>query len=178
MSAVTGAVVFTDLVGFTEFTALSGDDEALRLLGAQERIVRRLLPDGARIVKELGDGLMLFFAEPCSAVTTMLAVLDAFEESADADMLPLFVRVGGHWGTPSRRGEDLVGHDANVAARIVDVASPGEVLVSEALVRAGTHERVVFSELGPVMMKGLVEPISLYRVDANARERSSAPARS
>ncbi len=40
MSTVTGAVVFTDLVGFTEFTALSGDDEALRLLGTQERIVR------------------------------------------------------------------------------------------------------------------------------------------
>ena len=178
MTAVTGAVVFTDLVGFTEFTATSGDDEALRLLAAQERIVRARLPEDARIVKELGDGLMLYFAEPCSAVVTMILVLEAFEKASDADLLPLLVRVGAHWGSPSCRGEDLVGHDANVAARIVDVASPGEVLVSEALVRAGAHEGVEFAELGPVMMKGLVDPVSLYRVQAYVREPSPAGARS
>ena len=59
MSSATGAVVFTDLVGFTEFTATAGDDEALRLLAVQEQIVGELLPTDARIVKELGDGLML-----------------------------------------------------------------------------------------------------------------------
>lgn len=176
MSVVTGAVVFTDLVGFTEFTALSGDDEALRLLAVQEEIVRRVLPADARIVKELGDGLMLFFAEPCTAVTTMVDVLDAFEASAEAEMLPLLVRVGAHWGSPRCRGEDLVGHDANVAARIVDIASPGELLVSEPLVRAGAHQRVEFSELGPVMMKGLVEPVSLYRAEALVRERGGVTA--
>ena len=165
MSVVTGAVVFTDLVGFTEYTAASGDEAAVRLLGVQDRVVRSLLPSDARIVKELGDGLMLFFAEPCAAVTTMLRVLDAFDESENTEVLPLWVRVGAHWGSPRRRGTDLVGHDANVAARIADVASPGELLVSEALVRAGDHGGVAFSELGPVMMKGL-DPIPLYRAEA------------
>lgn len=168
MSVATGAVVFTDLVGFTQFTATSGDEEALRLLAVQDRIVRDLLPSDARIVKELGDGLMLFFPEPCSAVTTMLAMLVVFDETAEAEMLPLWARVGAHWGSPRRRGDDLVGHDANVAARIVDVASPGEVLVSEALLRAGDHCEATFDELGPVMMKGLGEPISLFRAEAVA----------
>ena len=167
MTATCGAVVFTDLVGFTEFTATSGDEEALRLLSEQDRIVRSLLPEDARIVKELGDGLMLYFAEPCDAVTTMLRVLVAFEAAADVEMLPLWARVGAHWGSPRKRGTDLVGHDANVAARIVDVASPGELLVSEALVAAGNHRGVAFSELGPVMMKGLVEPISLFRAEVS-----------
>ena len=165
MSSATGAVVFTDLVGFTEFTATAGDDEALRLLAVQEQIVGELLPTDARIVKELGDGLMLFFGDPCAAVVTLLQVLVAFEAAADVEMLPLFVRVGAHWGSPSLRGHDLVGHDANVAARIVDVASPGELLLSEALRNQGDHRGVEFSELGPVMMKGLVDPISLYRAE-------------
>ncbi len=165
MSVATGAVVFTDLVGFTEYTAASGDEAAVRLLATQDRIVRGLLPPDARIVKELGDGLMLFFSEPCTAVTTMLRVLQAFDGSGNTELLPLWVRVGAHWGSPRQRGTDLVGHDANVAARIADAASPGELLVSEALVRAGDHARVSFSELGPVMMKGL-DPIPLYRAEA------------
>ena len=49
-----GTVVFTDIVGFTEYTALRGDDEALALLALQERLVREALPPRARIVKELG----------------------------------------------------------------------------------------------------------------------------
>ena len=172
MSSTTGAVVFTDLVGFTEFTATAGDEEALRLLAAQDRIVTDLLPADARIVKELGDGLMLFFGDPCAAVRTLLQVLVAFEAAADVEMLPLWVRVGGHWGSPSRRGDDLIGHDANVAARIVDVASPGELLVSEALLAAGDHRGVEFSELGPVMMKGLVEPISLFRAEISLQDET------
>ncbi len=170
MSAATGAVVFTDLVGFTEFTATAGDAEALRLLAVQEAIVRQLLPDRARIVKELGDGLMLFFDDPCAAIRTLLHMLVAFEAAADVEMLPLLVRVGAHWGSPSRRGHDLVGHDANVAARIVDVASPGELLLSEPLRTAGDHRGVEFSELGPVMMKGLVDPVSLYRAEMSLQD--------
>jgi Adenylate cyclase, family 3 (some proteins contain HAMP domain) len=172
MSSTTGAVVFTDLVGFTEFTATAGDEEALRLLAVQDRIVADLLPANARIVKELGDGLMLFFEDPCAAVRTLLQVLVAFEAAADVEMLPLWARVGGHWGSPSRRGDDLIGHDANVAARIVDVASPGELLVSEALLAAGDHRGIEFSELGPVMMKGLVDPISLYRAEISLQDET------
>ena len=165
MAAVSGAVVFTDLVGFTEFTATSGDDAAVRLLALQDDIVTRLLPADARIVKELGDGLMIFFATPCEAVTTMLDVLDAFAAASDRDEMPLWVRVGAHWGCPAVRGADLVGHDANVAARVADVAAPGELLVSEALVTADDHGGVTFDELGPVMMKGLPEPVSLFRAE-------------
>src|SRR6476659_2613352 len=176
MASVTGAIVVTDLVGFTEFTATSGDEEAVRLLGLQDSIVTGLLPHDARIVKELGDGLMIYFPAACLAVTTMLDVLDAFSASAERDEMPLWVRVGAHWGCPTVRGADLVGHDANVAARVADVAAPGELLVSEALVGADTHGGVAFDEVGPVMMKGLPEPVSLFRAerDALAPVRTSA----
>lgn len=171
--ADSGAVVFTDLVGFTEFTARAGDDEAVRVLAVQDRIVHESLPSNARVVKELGDGLMLWFADPCVAVSTMLAVLDGFDAAAVADEMPLWVRIGAHWGAPAVRGDDLVGHDANVAARIVDVAAPGELLVSDALRARGDQTAVCFAEIGPVMMKGLVEPISLFRAE-RANERGAA----
>ncbi|HUI48231.1 MAG TPA: adenylate/guanylate cyclase domain-containing protein, partial [Acidimicrobiia bacterium] len=56
-----GAIVFTDIVGFTALTDAHGDDLALALLERQEQMVRAALPEAARVVKELGDGLLLWF---------------------------------------------------------------------------------------------------------------------
>jgi adenylate cyclase len=163
-----GAVAFTDIVGFTEFCAVRGDDEAVALLSLQERLVRAALPAGARIVKELGDGMLLWFPSAGESLKACLHLQDRFERESEDPRVPLWVRMGLHWGCPARRGDDLVGHDINVAARIVDVAGPGEVLVSEAI-----HARVAddaagmrFDELGPVVMKGVPEPVRLYRAHA------------
>jgi class 3 adenylate cyclase len=160
-----GAVAFTDIVGFTEFTAVRGDDEAVALLSLKERLVRAALPEGARIVKELGDGLLLWFPSAVESLSTCLDLQDSFEREAENPRVPLWVRMGLHWGCPARRGDDLVGHDINVTARIVDVAGPGEVLVSEALhTRVCDRARdVSFDELGPVVMRGVPEPVRLYR---------------
>ena len=95
-----GAVVFTDIVGFTEFTAEHGDGEALALLDRQDKVVRGALPDDARVVKDLGDGLMLWFPDAVSALGACLALSERFEEEAATDV-PLWVRVGMHWGCPS-----------------------------------------------------------------------------
>jgi adenylate cyclase len=160
-----GTVVFTDLVGFTEYNALRGDEEAVALLSKQEQLVREALPEAARVVKELGDGLLLWFEDACAAIQTALRLQKRFEEESEASELPLWVRCGMHSGRQMRRGEDLVGHDVNVAARVVDVAGPGEVLLSDAtLARVdGQLPDVTFEELGPVIMKGIPEPVRLYR---------------
>jgi class 3 adenylate cyclase len=162
---VTGVIVFTDLVGFTEFTALSGDDAALELLAAQSRLVDEVLPADARVVKELGDGLLLYFRDPAEAVQAGLDLQRTFEAESESTGMPLWIRVGMHAGVVRERGRDLVGHDVNVAARIVDVAGAGEVLVSDA-VRRDAQPRVPtveFVELGPVVMKGIPDPIRLWR---------------
>ena len=69
---------------------------------------------------------------------------------------------------PSSRGDDLIGHDVNVAARIVDVAAPGELLCSGPMLEAADadhDDQDGYVELGPVMMKGIPEPIDLFRVE-------------
>jgi adenylate cyclase len=164
-----GAIAFTDIVGFTEFTAARGDSEAVALLDRQEQLVRAALPPGARIVKELGDGLLLWLPEATPALHAGLELLDRFAD--DAEVSALWVRIGMHWGCPTRRGDDLVGHDVNVAARIVDVAGPGELLLSASIAgfldasTCGLH----LDELGPVVMRGLPDPVRLYRA-ARVRE--------
>lgn len=159
-------IMFTDLVGFTEFTALHGDALALDLLSRQEKLVRDSLPTGARIVKDLGDGLMLSFDDPCDAVETGLSLQERFEaEAAEADF-PLWVRIGVHSGRPVPRGDDFIGNDVNIAARIVDLAAPGEVMTSEATARQAEDRLdgvVVFEPLGPAVIKGIPAPIPLYR---------------
>lgn len=170
-----GAIVFTDFVGFTQFTEERGDEVALALLEQQDVIVQKVLPPGGRVVKELGDGLMLWFDEPHAAISTCLVLQRQFEESS-CDEIPLGVRMGLHWGTPRRRGDDLVGRDVNLAARIAELAGPGELLLTAAVVDAvgagaasgngdvrPALEGVRFEELGPVFVRGVPDPVRLFR---------------
>ncbi|HEX5478828.1 MAG TPA: adenylate/guanylate cyclase domain-containing protein [Dehalococcoidia bacterium] len=166
-STIYGTVMFTDIVGFTEFTALRGDGEALALLTAQEQIVRSVLGGPARIVKDMGDGLMIWFEDPCAAIEAALCMQDRFEETTMESDAPLSVRIGVHAGQQTRRGEDLVGHDVNVASRIMSLAGAGEVLTSEATVRAiaAVPATLIFERLGPAVMKGIPTPVDLYRAE-------------
>jgi adenylate cyclase len=161
-----GAIAFTDLVGFTEYTAERGDERALAVLDAQARLVDAALPTDARVVKELGDGLMLWFPDPVRAVRACLDLRDRFDDNA-SDEAPLGVRMGLHWGTPTPRGTDFVGHDVNIAARIVELAGAGELLVSEATRDRSTGHvpDLVLQELGPMLMKGIPDPVRLFRAD-------------
>lgn len=160
-----GVVVFTDIVGFTEYTAMEGDDAALALLDVQSRLVHEALPDGGRVVKELGDGLMLWFPEPCAALLCLLDLQEKFDAASSESMAPLWVRMGMHWGSQARRRDDLVGHDVNLASRIVDVAGPGEVVLSEATIEKIDNgvAGISYEELGPVTMKGIPDPVWLFR---------------
>ena len=164
------AIAFTDIVGFTEFTAAHGDEAALQVLDLQGRIVREVLPHESRVVKELGDGLMLWFPDGRTAIDTCLRLRRRFVDAR----APLWVRIGLHWGTPHRRGDDYVGHDVNVAARIVDLAGPGELLVSDSLrtVLDDEGQGVRLEELGPVVMKGIPDPVGLFRASQPAEAPS------
>jgi len=167
-SAVEGSVLFTDLVGFTEFNDDRGDDAALEVLEHQRTVVDAVLVEdsGARVVKELGDGLMIWFDSTADALRLSLDLRSAIEVARSDDGFPLAVRMGLHHGEALARGDDLVGSMVNIAARVCDLAGPGELLVSEAAVNAAgdaTDTRSIRA-VGPARVKGVGEPIWLHRV--------------
>jgi adenylate cyclase len=165
-TTLTGTIVFTDIVGFTQLTDEHGDDLAMTLLERQEQLVRRTLPDTARVVKELGDGLLLWFDDAGAAIATCLVLQHAFENESEGDM-PMWVRIGMHWGCPRARGDDIIGRDVNLAARISELAGPGEVLCSEATAeQAGDLPGVEFEPLGSVFVRGIADAVPLMRASS------------
>lgn len=124
-------LLFTDLVGFSSWALGAGDDNALALLRevakAQEPAV---LAHRGRVVKRLGDGLMAAFPSPQLAFDAVVAARAALAEVQVAGYRPT-MRAGIHTGRPQVIGDDYLGVDVNVAARLMQKAGAGETLVSQ-----------------------------------------------
>jgi adenylate cyclase len=127
------AILFTDLVDFSDWALEAGDEQAVELLrrvgGETEPVVAA---HGGRVVKRLGDGLMAVFDDPCAAVDAALATAEATDGIEVGGYRPQ-QRAGVHLGRPRRLGNDLFGVDVNIAARVAAAAGPGQVLVSQAV---------------------------------------------
>lgn len=135
------SLVFTDLVGFSAWSLSAGDDATLRLLRRVAQIVELpLLESGGHIVKRMGDGLMAVFADPTTAVRAAIEAREAVK-SLDVEGYTPRMRVGIHTGRPQRIGSDWLGIDVNLAARVMERATRGELVVSEA-----TLERIPAEE--------------------------------
>lgn len=155
------AVCFTDLQGFTSFTAEHGDVAAGKLLSEHYQTAGPIVRSrGGRIVKRLGDGLMMTFSEPTAAVLAAV-------ELVEAPPRPLKVRAGLHVGEVLVDRADVIGHVVNVAARVAETAAAGEVLIScdlrEALPLAELPQLVV-GRARARRLKGLSERIEVCPV--------------
>lgn len=152
------AVAFTDLEGFTRFTARAGDDAASALLAEHHLAVGPVVRSrGGRVVKRLGDGLMLAFGDSAAAVHCAVELLDTAPE-------PLRLRAGVHCGEVVVTRDDIVGHVVNVAARVTEAAKGGEVLVTAAAAdAAGELRRISLTRARRRRFKGVDEPVAVHR---------------
>ncbi len=125
-------IVFTDLVGFSAWSLSAGDTATLKLLRRVSQVVEPpLLESGGHIVKRMGDGIMAVFSDPTTAVRSAIAARDAVKTVAVEGYTPR-MRVGIHTGRPQRIGSDWLGIDVNIAARVMERATRGELVVSQA----------------------------------------------
>lgn len=123
-------LVFTDLVGFSAWSLQVGDDATLTLLRQVARAVETpLLDAGGHIVKRMGDGIMAVFRRPEVAVRAVLAAREAIKSVEVQGYRPR-MRVGIHTGRPQRLGSDWLGVDVNIAARVMERATKGGVMIS------------------------------------------------
>ena len=156
------AIVFTDLSGFSSWALEKGDAVAVNLLrDVGEALEPPVTDHGGTIVKRLGDGLMAVFADPQAAVS---GVLDACERvgAIDHDGYRPRLRAGIHVGRPRRLGADYLGVDVNVAARLVDVAAPGEVLASDAVLSRIDAKRVQAKRKRLFRAKGTPDGLQVF----------------
>ena len=123
-------LVFTDLVGFSTWSLEAGDDAALALLRQVARAIEPpLLDAGGHIVKRMGDGIMAVFGDPTVAVGAVVAAKEALRSVEVAGHTPR-MRVGIHTGRPQRLAADWLGVDVNIAARVMERATKGGIMVS------------------------------------------------
>jgi adenylate cyclase len=153
-------IAFVDLTGFTTLTEAQGDEAgmavATRLLSEAQRIAAS---SGIRIVKLLGDGVMLHADEPGRLVEATLELVRSLAAPGR-----LRAHAGVHAGPVIEQDGDFFGHTVNVASRIASEASAGEVLASGPAVE-GLADTVRLTELPTRELRGVRDGISLFRIE-------------
>lgn len=154
------AIAFIDLAGFTHLAEERGDRVAARVATDFTSLAGRIAEsmDG-RLVKPLGDGVLLRFPSAQIGVEATLEVLDNLEPAglpqghAGIDAGPVIVREG-----------DVFGRTVNMAARIADRATAGELLGTAALAASLSGTHLGYEPAGTVALQGISEPVALVRI--------------
>jgi adenylate cyclase len=171
------AILAADVVGYSR---LMQQDEAATLAALKSRRKEVLDPlvgkHHGRIVKLMGDGVLVEFASAVNAVACAVELQGAMQ-TANAELADdrrIVLRVGINLGDVMVEGSDLYGDGVNVAARLEPLAEPGGICVS-----AKVHGEVAnklelaFEYLGEQNLKNMAAPVGVYRLAAAA---GAAPA--
>ena len=159
-------IMFTDLEGSTAIHQTLGDVRAREILRRHDDMVRLAVNGrGGRVVKHTGDGLMACFSSSVAAVEAAVDIQRALTDGVDPQLeSPLRVRIGMNAGEPVVEERDVFGIAVQVAARIVSVAAPGQILVSETVRDLASGHEIVFTDQGDVALKGFRQPFRLFEV--------------
>jgi adenylate cyclase len=169
------SVGFADLVGFTALSQQLSERALAELVGRFEELAYEVVVGGnGRVVKMIGDEAMFVCDRPADAVQIGLDLADAYagEESLSD------VRVGVAAGPVLAREGDYYGPVVNLASRIVNIANPGSVLVSEA-VREAVADRlpdVVWKSLRTRYLKEIGR-VPLWAVQRKGADEEDGPTR-
>lgn len=155
---IVSAVLFTDIVSSTERAADEGDRLWRALLDLHDRATLQCVDRaGGRVVKYTGDGVLALLPSAEAAVLAAQALGEQLTESG------IEIRAGVHVGDVDVRGEDVSGMTVNVAARIMSLAGPGEVFVSDSVRLATLGSGFVVSDTQTLGLQGVPELWTIHR---------------
>jgi len=164
------AMAFLDLSDYTALTEERGDEAAAAIAASLGQLVQQSAQEHrGRAVKWLGDGVMLYFSDPEAAVLSALELAGAVPAAG----LPP-VHTGIDAGPVILQDGDYFGRTVNTAARIAAQAGPGDVLVSDDVVRGVGGSRIRFADAGSIELKGLTDPVRLHRAALAEAAKESA----
>jgi class 3 adenylate cyclase len=165
-ASVARGFLFADLRNYSAWVERHGDHAAALLLREYRGVVRQAVGefDGSEIKTE-GDSFYVVFGSPSAAVKCGLRILELAAANHGAVSGPIAVGIGIHAGETVTTDEGYVGSVVNVAARVCAQAGAGELLVTDAVrSMTRTYLGLTFSPRGRKRLKGMSEPIALYRV--------------
>lgn len=155
------AVLFTDLGGSTQLVQAIGDARWRSIIDRHDATVDRMVARwGGRVVKTTGDGVLATFPSASGALLAGSGIRDAL---VDHD---LEVRVGVHVGDVDQRGLDISGIAVNVAARVMSIARPGQILATSGATQAASGAQLTFGEGGSHELKGVDGTWDLFELSS------------
>ena len=158
-SRILATLLFTDIVGSTQMVQRLGDRAWADLLAEHHAAVRlELVRFSGDEIDTAGDGFLALFDGPARALRSALAIRDAVRA------LGLEIRAGVHTGEVERTADEIRGIAVHLAARVLAVAAPGEVLVSRTTHDLVEGSGVEFDDRGPHELKGIEGARRLYAV--------------
>ncbi|MGB2983678.1 MAG: adenylate/guanylate cyclase domain-containing protein [Candidatus Bipolaricaulia bacterium] len=151
------SLLFSDLRGFSAFTASRGDRAAYRLTQSHEGILRARITEYGIVVKSLGDGIMAAFEQPIDAIRAAVGIQRAVRErNREAAEDPIDVGIGISSGTPVMTDIDFIGHSVNLAQRLSGLAKGGQILVTEEIHQhVGLPPELRYMPLGRKSLRGV-----------------------
>jgi class 3 adenylate cyclase len=150
---VLSTVLFTDIVGSTERAEALGDEAWAAALDVHNDVVEKHVASArGEVIKFTGDGALATFDGPARAINCACAIRDAVQD------LGLDIRAGLHTGEVEMIDRDVHGIAVHIAARIMALAGPGEVLVSGAIPPLVLGSRIAFDDRGSHELKGVRDP--------------------
>lgn len=161
-------ILAADLVGYSRLIATDEEGVIARLMQARAEVVDpEIEKGGGRIIKSMGDGLLVEFSSPVSALKAALSVQRKMaERETGPEDSRLRFRVGINVGDVVADGDDISGDGVNIAARLETLALPGSISLSRSVFEhVHAHVDVEFTELGPQRVKNLPNPIDVWRVE-------------
>ncbi len=157
------AIAFADLAGYTRLTEEEGE---LTAVDAVERFVEAVevtLPDQARIIKTIGDEVMIIGSDAPNLTDWAVG----FQSMQTERPLP---RIAVHHGVALYRDGDYYGRDINIASRVAARSAGGEVLVTRPVVDSVTAPHLEFERIGEVRLKGFTESTEVFIARQRADE--------
>jgi adenylate cyclase len=163
------AILFTDLVGFSDWALRAGDEAALEVLRQVGDVEQKAISSNkGAIVKRLGDGAMAVFSDAQQAVEAALDSQKGIGEIEVEGYSPK-QRAGLHRGKPRKVKGDFLGVDVNIAARVGDAATGGEVLVSDSARDQLDSRRFAFGSERPLDAPGAPAELTVSSVRQRRR---------
>jgi class 3 adenylate cyclase len=151
------AIGFVDLVGSTTLHArLDPADLGALVSRFETRAFEVIAAGGGRLVKFIGDEIMLAAIDPVAGCHMVLDLVEAFTDDGTQP------RGGLVFGEVLFRHGDYYGPVVNLAARLVDTAIPGEVLVDASVADEAKDEALSFEPAGRRQLKGFDAPVAVW----------------